>query len=206
VKSKSKLTPKREKEILPAAEVVNKFIEDLIRKQELEKEFISNTEYILWLENFSIANPAFSDDDWLYCPEKIPKEDYKRVGELHLFFNGIMDYAERNFISPCYDEFGHFLFIKFNNVGYKIGKMFGQGTLTYCERVDISPDNLFIDFNDIMENKKQKNVDDINKKLDSMCETIEELIKIGVPSKTILKRVQNVFQNVSDEEYEEPIF
>lgn len=191
MKSKFNATFKREQESQALEEAVETLLADLIRTQELEKELISNTEYILWLENFTIANPSWSDDNWLYRPEKISKEDYKRVEELHCFFNGIVDYAKRNFLSLCYDEFGSYVFIQFNNVGYRIGEMSGQGTLAYCERVDISSDNLFIDFNDILENKKQKNVDDINKKLNTMCKIIEELLNIGVPSKAISTRVQN---------------
>lgn len=191
MKSNFNSTSKREKEL---SEEAKKLLADLIRLQRLEKELISNTEYILWLENFTIANPCWSDDNWLYCPEEISKEDYKKVGEFHCFFNGIMDYAERNFIPPHYDEFGTYNFIKFNNIGYKIGVMIGQGSLTYCERIDIShdDDNVFIDFNDIVNNKKQENVDYINSKFDSMCKIIEELINMGVPSETISTRVKNV--------------
>lgn len=193
MQSKFNATFKRRKEISTVKEAVNKVLADLIRTQELEKELVSNTEYILWLENFTSTHTYWSDDTWLYCPEKISKEDYKRVEELHCFFNGIVDYAERNFIPTYNDEYGYdtYIFIQFNNVGYRIGEMIGQGTLAYCERVDISSDNVFIDFNDIIINKKQENVDDIEKKLDSMCKIIEELISMGVPAKSISKRVQN---------------
>lgn len=190
MKSNFNATPKRENEI---SKVIDELLADLIRSQELGKELVSNTEYILWLENFTIATPCWSDDTWLYCPEKISKEDYNRVKELHCFFNGIMDYAKRNYIPSQYDEFETYIFIKFNNIGYKIGEMIGQGSLTYCERVDISHyDNVFIDFNDIVNNKKQENVDCIDKKFNSMCEIIEELISMGVDSKTIFTRVQNI--------------
>lgn len=190
MKSNLNSTSKREKEL---SEETKKLLADLIRLQRLEKELISNTEYILWLENFTIAHPCWSDDTWLYSPEEISKEDYEKVKQLHRFFNGIIDYAERNFIPHYYDEFGTYNFIKFNNIGYKIGVMAGQGSLTYCERIDIShDDNVFIDFNDIVNNKKQENVDYIINKFDSMYKIIEELISMGVSSETISTRLSKV--------------
>lgn len=135
-------------------ELINEVVESWMRSRELVKTLISDPEYILWLENFTISNPAFEDDTWLYQSDEISKEDSERVDELNLFFEGIMECANHNFIPLCYDEYGTYVFIKFNNIGYKIGQMVGQGSITYCERVDISSDSIFIDFNDIMNNKK----------------------------------------------------
>lgn len=157
----------------------------------MAKALVSNTAYILWLENFTIKNPSFVDNAWFYCPNKIPKEDYERVEELSSFFRGIAEYAERNFISFYYDDYDTYIFIKFNNIGYKIGVMSGQGNIFYCERVNISSDNIFIDFNDIMNNKKQENIDYICKKFDSISSIIEELLKMGVSKEAISTRVEN---------------
>jgi len=172
-------------------ELINEVVADLILSQELPETLVSNTEYILWLENFTITNPSFGDDNWLYYPEKISKEDSKRVSELCSFFKGITQYADRNFIPFCHNDYDTYTFIKFNNIGYKIGIISGQGSFAYCERVDISSNNVFIDFNDIINNKKQENVDYICEKLDSMSSIIEELLKIGVPAEVISTKVQN---------------
>lgn len=174
---------------------LDELIASLNRSQELGKALISSTEYILWLENFTVQNPSF-EDDCLYYHDEIPKEDSNRISELHSFFDAITDYAERNFIPLYYDEFGADIFIKFNNIGYKIGEMCGQGSITYCERVDITSDNIFIDFNDIMNNKKQKNVDLICEKLASMSNIIEELLKLGVSEEAIDTNVQNCIENI----------
>ena len=32
---------------------------------------LTNTNYINWLANFTSKYPNFTDDDWLYSPEKI---------------------------------------------------------------------------------------------------------------------------------------
>lgn len=187
MKSNFETTPEREKEV---AKAVNEVVAALVHSQEMAKRLVSNNEYILWLENFTIANPTFGDDTWIYYPDKLSKEDSERVDELCSFFNGIMEYADRNFMPVCHDSYDTYAFIKFNNIGYKIGIMSGQGSFAYCERVEISSDNVFIDFNDIMTNKKQENVDYISKKLDSMSGIIEELLKLGVPAKTISAKVQ----------------
>ena len=171
-------------------EIVNEAAASLMHSQELVKTLISNTEYILWLENFTISNPAFEDDTWLYQSDEISKEDSERVDELNSFFEGIMEYADRNFIPLCYNEYSTYIFIKFNNIGYRIGVMVGQGSVTYCERVDISSDNIFIDFDDIMNNKKQENVDYICERLDSISSIIQELLKVGVPEKIFFSMVQ----------------
>lgn len=173
MKSNLDATPERKEEIM------NECIAALIRREELAKALISNTEYILWLENFTVVNPSFEEDSWLYYPEKISKEDSERVNELCCFFNGITKYADQNFIPVHYSDFDTYVFVKFNNIGYKIGIISGQGSFAYCERVDISADNSFINFNDVINNKKQENVDYIREKLNSISSIIEELLKMG---------------------------
>ena len=38
------------------------------------QEMLSNTNYIIWLENFTKKYLSFFDDDWFYCPEKYLKK------------------------------------------------------------------------------------------------------------------------------------
>ncbi len=178
-------------------EILNQVIANLIHRQELAKTLVSNTEYILWLERFTSLNPVFKDDDWVYCSEEISEEDSIRVNELCSFFDGIAEYANRNFIPFCNNDYDSYIFIKFNNIGYRIGIISGQGSFSYCERVGISSDNFFIDFDDIVNNKRQENVDYICEKLDSMSNIIKELLNVGVSEKVISKAVENAFEKYS---------
>lgn len=172
-------------------ESFKKVVEALLKAEEMEKSIISNTDYMLWLEHFTIIHPAFSDETWLYEPDKISKDDSEKVDNLQHFFHAIKAYAYRNFLPIYQEDFYTYLFIRFNNIGYKIGVMIGQGSFIFCERQDISSEYVFIDFNDIMSNKKQDEVDNINNKLDSISDIIEELLKLGVSKDTIRRRIEN---------------
>lgn len=157
-----------------------------------------DTNYIIWLEEFTKKHPNFSNDTWLYCPEKISKEDYNMVVKLPYFFGLIQKYAEKNFIKAGSEDSGFyemFYQIKFNNVGYKIGLICGQGAFNYCCRYDNAYEK-FIDFNDIINSKKQDNVDVINEKLEQLSKLVNELIELEVPESTIIGKVEKcIFSN-----------
>ena len=167
-----------------------KVIQTLFHAEEMEKTIISNTDYMLWLEHFTSTYPSFSDTDWLYNHDNISEDDSEKVDDLIHFFHAIKDYAYRNFIPIYHEDFDTYLFISFNNIGYKIGVMAGQGSFIFCDRHDISSEYVFIDFNDIMNNKKQEHVDNINSKLDSVSGIIKELLELGVPKDTIRRRIE----------------
>ena len=96
----------------------------------------------------------------MYFPEKISKEDLDKVNNLGLFFEGIEKYADKNYIYPTMYEYQSYYGIKdnANEVYYKIGVIEGQGGSFFCERVEPTNDQLFIDFNDIMDDKVRDNV------------------------------------------------
>lgn len=164
------------------------------------KEIISNSEYISWLENFTAENSFFTDDQWTYCPEKISVENKKCVEKLNLFYSAIVIYAQKNYIYPKYDELGAVLYIKYNGVGYEIGQMCGQGTITFCSRVKIEKDNEnnFIEFTDVINNKKQANTDLIKKKLDGLDSIIRDLAKDDVPWQAIEETIKTAIKEINE--------
>lgn len=169
---------------------VNEFFEQFIEALEMNEKLVSSNEYMLWLEQFMSSRTGFLDDDWLYKSEEISKEDYARVEQLSCFISGIRSYAARNFIRlESDDDYDSHVFIKFNEIGYEIGTFSGQGTVAYCHRVDISTDKNFIDFNDIVTNKKQDNVDSITDKLNELDSLVGDLLELGTPEDAILSRV-----------------
>lgn len=133
--------------------IAQKAVDDLIKKREHAKKLVSNDEYMRWLERFTEAYPNFCDDDWLYSPESLTEEDYNQVQELQYFFDGITQYALSNGINTKSIEYGFELFVKFNNIGYKIGIMSGQGTIMYVQRCEVPSEESFVDFNDCIANK-----------------------------------------------------
>lgn len=169
---------------------VNEFFEQFIEALEMNEKLVSSNEYMLWLEQFMSSRTGFLDDDWLYKSEEISKEDYARVEQLSCFISGIRSYVARNFIRlESDDDYDSHVFIKFNEIGYEIGTFSGQGTVAYCHRVDISTDKNFIDFNDIVTNKKQDNVDSITDKLNELDSLVGDLLELGTPEDAILSRV-----------------
>ena len=107
-------------------ELIKKWAEDYKKQQEEKKQIvkwmIESDEYISWLERWTVQYSQFCDDDWLYCPDDISKEDKEKVDIFYLLFNLIDEYAGRNFISnnPC--DFGCYYLIKNNKTisGIKI--------------------------------------------------------------------------------------
>lgn len=148
-----------------------KFLQGLLESRRKEKELTMNNEYVMWLEKFTEDYPNFSDEDWLYHAEKISKQDFKRVEDLPYFYGGIMGYADRHKIeaNPCC--FGNYYNIKYNNIGYEIGVMHGQGTIQFCKRVSLEDEineDKFIDFEEIIKDQNKISSNDINEnKVDS---------------------------------------
>ena len=169
---------------------VQKYIAEAQEQRKKAIEIVSNAEYITWLGNFTKEHANFSDDTWLYCQEKLSAKDNKRVEELHLLYNGIEIYANHNYIYPIECDFGGYYKIKFDGIGYELGRLIGQGTLFYCTRVEIENDKEFIDFNDIMINKERDNVTIINAKLVELSKFVNSVYECGVPYEAICETLE----------------
>lgn len=163
------------------------------------QEMFANSEYIDWLSHFTIENQNFSDDMWLYFPEKISKEDGSRVNDLCLMYEGIDKYASANYIFPYHCDFGNFYKIKFNDVGFEIGTLSGQGTIFFCSRVSIEDEKEFIDFNDIINNKKSDNVTTIENSLSELSEHVISLSNNGVPLEAITNTLNSTLSKLHSE-------
>ena len=184
-------------------EKADKFIRDYVEglkvSEAKRKEMFSNTEYLKWLECFTIEHQDFSDDDWLYFPEKISQEDNQKVKNLHLFYEGIELYGKKNYIYPTECDFGGYYNIKFDNIGYEIGMLVGQGTLFFCKRTPLNKDLEYIDFKDIMNDKKKDGVDVITKQLNDLSNKILELHKKGIPLTAIIETLDTTLTEIKEE-------
>lgn len=178
---------------------INDVIEGLIKSQERAKSIVADNVYMLWLEKFASIHPIFSDDTWLYEPNAISKEDSENVAELCSFFNGLSEYAEKNFLPIYSEDFTTYVYIKFNDIGYEIGLISGQGTYAYCQRIDISPDKVFIDFNDIVADRKQPHVDGVDETLNTISNLIEQLLNSGVPAAAVYTRINDTINKYTKE-------
>lgn len=180
-------------------EAYKEFIIKEKERSEKTNKLMSNTEYINWLYKFTQDKERFSDDDWLYYPERISKYDRDNVKDLGLFYEGVSNYAQQNHIYPTPCDFGDFYKIKFNDFGFEIGIMIGQGTVFFFNKSILENEKEFIDFNDIMTGKKQDNVDYINATLDSLSNMVVNAYESGVPIVAIINTLDNTIRNLSSE-------
>ena len=182
-------------------ERMNKLVDEYIAKKKVKsekiKKMMSNTAYIEWLNQFTQDKYGFSDDDWLYFPEKISESDREKVEQLCLFYEGIDKYAEKNHIYPTPCEFGNFYSVKINDLGFEIGILVGQGTVFFFNKASLEDGKEFIDFNDIMIGKKQDNVDQINATLDSLSNMVVTAYESGVPIEAIVSTLDNTIKGIN---------
>lgn len=187
---------------------MNKWVEEYIAKEKVKSEKIksmmSNTAYIEWLNQFTQDKDGFSDDDWLYFPEKISESDRENVEKLCLFYEGIDKYSQKNHIYPIPCEFGNFYRVKLNNFGFEIGILVGQVTVFFFNKASLEDDKKFIDFNDIIIGKKQDNVDQINATLDSLSNMVITAYESGVPIEAIVSTLDNTIKGITSKKEDKP--
>lgn len=178
---------------------VNDYIE-ILKIIELEsKEMFSNTNYLKWLENFTSEHQSFTDSFSELWNGKISNEDSKNISNLSLLYNGIERYAKKNYIYPTKCDFGSYYNIKLNNISYEIGMLVGQGSIFFCNRKPISKDLEYIDFTDIMVDKKKDGVDEITQQLKDLSDKILELHKKGIPLNALIETLNTTLIGIKEE-------
>lgn len=175
-----------------------KWIREKKEKDDKLKSLFSSYDYMNWLNRFTADTKGFSDEEYLYFPEKISKDDLDKVNNLGLFFEGIEKYADKNYIYPTMYEYQSFYGVKdnVNEVYYKIGVIEGQGGSFFCERIEYTSEQPFIDFNDIMNDKVRDNVKEIGTDLDNMSNLVLSLYNKGVPLEAIKETLDKTISEI----------
>ncbi len=146
------------------------------------KDLMSNNAYVNWLDKFTKNKNGICDDAWFYFTNNISEDDQINLEKLSSFYKGINTYAHLNHIYPLPCDFGHYYKVRSGDFGFNLTEIKGQGKFIYhCMRVNVSKPEDFIDFNDVVLNKKQDNVDSINKTLCGLKEMINNAVESGVP-------------------------
>ena len=178
-----------------------KWVRDYFKKynEDIEKrnEIMSGTKYIKWLIQFTEDKEGFSDEDWLYFPDEINDTDRSNVEMLRLFYEGIEEYANNNYIYPTPCDFGNYYKVKFNKFGFEIGVLAGQGTVFFCNKAPIENEKDFIDFYNVMIGKKQNNTDQIRASLDSLSQMVIATYENGVPIEAIINTLDDTIENIT---------
>lgn len=155
-------------------------------KQNIEniiiKDLMSNNSYVNWLEKFTNGKSGICDDVWFFYSNDVTDDDQVNLDKLSCFYKGIDTYAHLNHIYPMPCDFGHYYKVRYGDFGFNLTELRGQGRFIYhCVRVNVVKPETFIDFDDVMLNKKQDNVDRINQALSGFKETINNAVESGVP-------------------------
>ena len=165
---------------------IKKYLELEKLKEEKIKDLISNTTYIEWLKKFSQNRNCFSNCDYKKMLKKNSEIDHENVENLMLFYDGIQKYAKSNYIYPIsYDSCDYYK-INYNGFCFEIGKPYNQDEIVIFKK-EVSFNDEYIDFNDIMTNKKRDNIDYIKNTLKTLKEIVTTSCQNNVPIKALIE-------------------
>ena len=185
----TKIISNNRKEVL---EWLKEFDEENKRRNEIISEMTTNTDYIDWIKYFTDLTNGFYNNDCVYYQILMNEKDEVNVQNLGLFYTAINRYAQKNYIYPTNSMYGDYYKIKYNEDAFEIGISEKEGDVEYfCGPTIIDEKDVSIDFNDIMTNKKQDNVDKINATLDFLSSMIDTAYDSGVPLVEISKTLHN---------------
>ena len=112
-----------------------------------------------------------------------------------MLYEIIEEYATKNYIYPIKFGWVYYYNIKFNNNGFQIGIISGQGTRTVCAKAKVNEKQDFIDFIDIINDKKRDNVEIIETKLEELSNYVVSLYESGIPKEAIKKTLESLILN-----------
>ena len=117
-------------------EMINNYVNDILRKVKRREVVLSNDEYFKWIIDFTnrYGDYFVIEDCEDYYPEltDIDKETFK---DFYPFFDGIDEYAEYNDIIPSYTALGIFYTISNDDYTFNIGiDGIGQASHGYIEK------------------------------------------------------------------------
>jgi len=134
----------------------NNLVGKIIARDEEIVRLSTSYDYIEWLKKFTDKQGDFYTDDFESGVVDINDEDHHNVNILNIFYDAIDEYANKKKIASINNGDDYYYLIKYNNIGFKIGFIYGQGTIFYCERT--IPNEKAIDFADIIKTNTRRKV------------------------------------------------
>lgn len=169
------------------------YVQEYIRKKDRMKELVISEEYIKWLEKFTVDHPTFNDNEWLYFPEKISKEDNEMVKLLSEFFSYIENFADNYYIYPSGQAREEYYSIEYNNKVYEIGVVVGQGAICFCNTKDVDEDAHVILYKEILNPTYTKTLkENVEHNLDELEKFLKTLNTKNIPLEAIEQKVRVV--------------
>ena len=173
-------------------------LEEDKNKLERKRKMIEKPDYINWLINFTKNINGFCNDNYLYCLNDISKENNNMVNDLGLFFEVIDKYARKNNIFPIPCEFGIYYNIYYNDIGFEIGVLRGQGVVSFCNKLNIIDKEKFINYNDILNNLEKNKIKHNNNKLEELSNIVINMYKSGIPLSLIINTFDNTIDDIKN--------
>ena len=154
-----------------------------------KKELISNCDYMMWLEKFTLLYSSFADNTWLYKPDEISENEKEKVEKLELFFEGLSEYCHKYYINiSCNERFEEErINIKHDGIGYQLGLVIGQGGYVYVERKE--PDENAIEFSDVLNDVVPADFESKKALLMQFEQLVSEIKAKDIPTSILLKIV-----------------
>ena len=178
---------------------IPRVIRELIQREEKKKQLFENYDYIDWLVEFTKRCPHFTDIDWACGEGDISPYNHERVQMLGIFFEGIHDFASKNYINslPCHH--GTCYCIKYHDKCYIVGVLIGQGSLVYCDALDENTDS-FIDFDELLvpTEKTLLRTAMIDNQLERIDDLFYDLYRKGVPHQAIHARANKLLKEIKE--------
>ena len=176
------------------------FIGEYIRKKDKMKELVISEEYIKWLEKFTEEHPTFNDNEWLYFPEKISKEDNEMVEILSEFFSYIENFADNYYIYPSGQAREEYYSIEYNGKVYEIGVVVGQGAICFCNTEDVDEDARIIPYSEILNPTYTKTLkQNVEHNLEELEKFLKTLNTRNIPLDAIEQKVKVVLNELKKE-------
>lgn len=182
---------------------------------QIQNELISDTEYVEWLDEFTKKRkPVYQKWSCEPYEEAMNGNDKTNRKMLYLFFDSIDKYAKSNFIPqletnhmqanfphPIYcDTLIYYYNVKFNDFCFSIRKEYGSRVDYSCIRIKENQEEKYIDFNDVLTNKKQENVDEISNDLATLSNMILHFCDKDIPVKFIKNILDETLVELSNKE------
>lgn len=142
-------------------------------KREKIEDLLTDADFFAWLDLFTQEYEGFDDGRWKHHHNEISEEDRTNIERLNFLYEAIRLWTEKNKIYPNLREYAEFYEVRIGNTGYEIGIDTSNGLSYFCNRVEEMP--RFIDFDDILADKRAENV---RQRIDALMHLESAILKL----------------------------
>lgn len=162
---------------------MDRYLEKFKNMEENKNNIIKDNNFMKWIASvIDSRGILFSDDD---------------SDKIEYLYRAVDYYVNNNYIYFDDGELDNCYYIKYNNRFYEIGIFAGQGIYFYVKLVNKEVNN-YIDFIDIVNNKRKDKANDIDNKMAKIKYLIDTLNGIGVPVPVIKSKIEDYLSQIDN--------